>query len=154
MEKITSFHSKKCFFELSCLKVVKMKWYQWFFSKFEPTQFLLRKPKKVILRAFLSKNGKNDIVEVIFLQNWAYTIFFVTKFQYWEKKLVRPLVANDENKIFCLRSTQKCSQVSKKLSYFCGICKKSLTFSNQQWRKWNAYQHIGVSLEGKSKSIM
>ena len=126
MKKITSFHSKKWFYELFCLKVVKMKWYLWFFSKFEPKQFLLRKPKKVILRAFLSKNGKNDIIEVIFLQNWACTIFFVTKFQFLEKKLVRPLVANGENKIFCLRSTQKCSQVSKTLSYFPGIFFNSL----------------------------
>ena len=32
--------------------------------------------KKVILWAFLSKNGKNDMVEVIFFKIWAYTIFF------------------------------------------------------------------------------
>ena len=126
MKKITSFHTKKWFYELFCLKVVKMRWYQWYFSKFKPTQFLLRKSEKVILRAFLSKNGKNDIIEVIFLQNWACTIFFVTKFQFLEKKLVRPLVANGENKIFCWRSTQKCSQVSKTLSYFPGIFFNSL----------------------------
>ena len=74
--------------------------------------------KKVILWAFLSKNGKNDMVEVIFFKIWAYTIFFATKFQFWGKKLLRPLVANDEKKSFCLRSTQKCSQVSKTLLYF------------------------------------
>ena len=43
------------------------------------------KAKQVILRAFLSKNGKNDIIEVIFLQNWACTIFFATKFRFLEK---------------------------------------------------------------------
>ena len=65
-----------------------MKWYQSFFSKFEPTQFLLRKPKKVILRAFLSKNGKNDIVEAIFLQN--------VKFNYHRKYALSPSFLSGE----------------------------------------------------------
>ena len=101
--------------------------------------------KQVILGAFLSESGKNGIIEVIFLQNWACTIFFVTKFQFLEKKLVRPLVANGENKIFCWRSTQKCSQVSKTLSCFPGIFLNSLWPFQTSGVVWYwAWYHYGI----------
>ena len=101
------------------------------------------------------------MVEVIFFKIWAYTIFFATKFQFREKNLLCPLVANDEKKIFCLKSTQKCSQVSKTLLYFPDnffnslwpfqtnsalklqkwVCKPCLYSSTYSWKKWVAIAH-------------
>ena len=60
---------------------------KWFFSKFEPIQFSLRKPKKWFYVLFYYKMEKMTLQKWFFFKIWAYTSFFFWQNSNFEEKI-------------------------------------------------------------------